>query len=371
MIGNTNIHTSESSTQTDRRMKAFLTLIQASMARLRGYGLVVAGILALLAGVFVFMPDPDPVSVPPIYVAPASDMAITPIPATLDLDARKVALGRRLFLDKRLSADDSIACASCHDLARAGDDGLSVAVGVGGRRGELNTPTVFNSGFNFRQFWDGRAATLEEQVPGPVHNPLEMATDWATVIRKLEADDGYRAAFREIWPDAGNLIRAETVQAAIAEFERSLLTPDSAFDRFLRGEETALDASALRGWDTFRNLGCIACHQGVNLGGNMYANLGVMGDYFAERGKPPGKGDLGRYNVTLREVDRHVFKVPSLRNVARTAPYFHDGCIASLEEAVETMARYQLGIVLAREQRADLVAFLKTLNGRLPEVTPR
>jgi len=174
-------------------------------------------------------------------------------------------------------------------------------------------------------------------------------------------------AFREIWRDG---ITAGHIQESIAEFERGLVTPDSPFDLYLRGESRALSEAARRGWNLFRDLGCVACHQGVNVGGNMYANLGVMGDYFVERGKSITKEDLGRFNVTGREEDRHVFKVPSLRNVEHTGPYFHDGAIADLGKAVDTMARYQLGIELKDEQRRDLVAFLGSLSGTPIGQTP-
>lgn len=298
------------------------------------------------------------------YISPATDQPVTPIPDMLDLDARKVALGRRLFHDKRLSQDDTISCASCHDLSLAGGDAQAVAVGVRQQIGTVNSPTVLNSAFNFSQFWDGRAENLEEQAEGPVHNPIEMDTNWDEVIRKLSRDADYPHAFKAIWPEG---IKPTHIQSAIAEFERSLITPDSAFDRYLKGDLQALSSDARKGWDLFRNLGCIACHQGVNMGGNMYANLGVMGDYFADRGKPVLKSDMGRFNVTGREADRHMFKVPTLRNVARTGPYFHDGSIDSLEDAVSTMARYQLGVELAVPDRLALVAFLHTLNGRMPE----
>lgn len=329
-------------------------------------------LVPLLAGVFAaswygFRGSQDEVPPTPVVAAPATDQAVTPVPRELQLDTRKVALGRRLFHDTRLSADDTVSCATCHLLKKGGMDGLPGSVGIRGQRGQVNAPTVFNSGFNFSQFWDGRARTLEEQVPGPVHSPVEMGTDWKSVIPKLEADKEYAAAFRAIWHQD---VTAEHVQAAIAEFERSLFTPDSAFDHYLRGDSQALDASARRGWDLFRNLGCIACHQGVNMGGNMYANLGVMGDFFADRGGPAKSADLGRFNVTRREEDRHLFKVPGLRNVERTAPYFHDGSIATLEKAVEAMARYQLGITLSGDDRRDLVAFLGSLNGKHPELQP-
>ena len=325
--------------------------------------LLVAAVLSTVlgAGVWLFSSEDAPL-VARTYAPPATDQPITPIPEALDLDVRKVELGRKLFHDKRLSRDDSIACASCHELGRGGMDGRPVAVGVGRQMGSVNSPSVLNSAFNFSQFWDGRAATLEEQAAGPVHNPIEMASNWDQVVAKLSRDAEYGRAFRALWPDG---IQAAHIQSAIAEFERSLVTPNSPFDRFLKGDGAALSAEARRGWDLFRNLGCIACHQGVNMGGNMYANLGVMGDYFGERGTPPAKSDLGRYNVTGREADRHVFKVPSLRNVARTAPYFHDGSVPHLKDAVTTMARYQLGLELSPADRDALVAFLEAQNGRL------
>lgn len=306
----------------------------------------------------------EPVSA---YMPPATEQPITPIPDALALDPRKVSLGRRLFHDKRLSRDDSISCASCHDLNLAGVDASPVAMGVANQRGTVNSPTVLNSAFNFAQFWDGRAATLEEQAEGPVHNPIEMDTNWNDVIRKLSQDAEYKREFKAIWPDG---IKPAHLQSAIAEFERSLITPDSPFDRYLKGDAQALDANARKGWDLFRNLGCIACHQGVNVGGNMYANLGVMGDYFADRGRPLAKSDMGRFNVTSREEDRYRFKVPTLRNIARTAPYFHDGSVEKLERAVESMARYQLGVELSESDRDALVAFMNALNGRLPASAP-
>jgi cytochrome c peroxidase len=335
-----------------------------------GYrGMFVAGGVALAvlwAGVW-FPLAPEPVDAAHPYMPPATELPITPIPDSLYLDLRKVDLGRRLFHDKRLSRDDTISCASCHGLKQAGVDAKPVAVGVANQVGTVNSPTVLNSAFNFRQFWDGRAATLEEQAEGPVHNPIEMASNWPEVINKVSRDARYVRDFKAIWPDG---IKAAHIQNAIAEFERSLITPDSPFDRYLKGDVSALNPEARKGWDLFRNLGCIACHQGVNMGGNMYANLGVMGDFFSERGKPLVKSDLGRFNVTGRDEDRHMFKVPSLRNIARTAPYFHDGSIDKLEKAVETMARYQLGVELSEPDRNALVSFLKALDGRFPEITP-
>ncbi len=296
------------------------------------------------------------------YIPKADSQPIVPIPETMELDPLKIELGRILFHDKRLSTDNTISCSSCHDLNMAGQDGLAVSVGVNGLKGSINSPTVLNSGFAFRQFWDGRAPSLEEQVAGPIHNPIEMDSNWQEVTAKLNKDPLIVTKFQSIWVEG---ITPTNIQIAIAEFERSLITPNSPFDRYLKGDSHSLNDKELKGWHLFRELGCISCHQGIGIGNNMYANLGVMGDYFSDRGHPIVKSDLGRYNITGNENDRYVFKVPGLRNVALTAPYFHDGSISTLEEAVSTMARYQLGIHLSQQQQDYLVAFLNALTGEL------
>ncbi|MGE5467534.1 MAG: cytochrome-c peroxidase, partial [Ignavibacteria bacterium] len=268
-------------------------------------------------------------------------------------------LGAKLFHDTRLSHDDSISCASCHKLDRAGIDERPTAVGIGGKVGKVNTPTVFNAAYNFVQFWDGRAASLEVQAAGPVHNPLEMASDWPEVIGKLSQDRYYRDAFGRLYAVG---ITATAITDAIATFERSLVTPDSRFDRFLRGEKGAITERELRGYHLFKDFGCASCHQGINVGGNFYAGLGVFGNFFADRRKDAPE-DQGRFNVTGKEKDRHFFKVPSLRNVARTAPYFHDGSVRTLPEAIRLMGRYQLGRSLSPEEVELIADFLKTLTG--------
>ncbi len=284
--------------------------------------------------------------------------ALLPLPAVAAPVAAKVELGRRLFFERRLSRDDSIACASCHDFSRGGADRLPTAVGIGRKAGTVNTPTVFNAGLNFVQFWDGRAASLEEQAAGPVHNPIEMGSNWAEVIGKLQQDSGYRNAFHELYPEG---ISGAAIVDAIASYERTLQTPNSRFDRYLRGDNAALNERERLGYRRFLDYGCASCHQGVLIGGNMYQRFGVIGDFFKDR--PPKKEDLGRFNVTGRAEDRHVFKVPGLRNVAVTAPYFHDGSALSLEEAVIVMGRYQLGRELAGDDVAAIAAFLRTLTG--------
>ncbi len=287
---------------------------------------------------------------------------ITPIPLEIKLDQRKVALGQRLFNDTQLSADNKIACVSCHNLNRGGVDGLPRSIGIGGAEGGINAPTVFNSGFNFRQFWDGRAATLEEQIDGPVQHPKEMGASWPEVIARLEKDKGYRDDFAALY---GAGIKPATVKDAIATFERSLITPNAKFDRFLRGQKDALDGEEFAGYQLFKELGCISCHQGMNVGGNMYEKLGLVEDYFAQRGNVQ-KVDFGRYNLTGKEEHRYEFRVPSLRNVALTAPYFHDASASTLEQAVAIMGKYQLGVDLQDAEIVRIVKFLNTLTGEYP-----
>ncbi|MGH7435816.1 MAG: cytochrome-c peroxidase [Polyangiaceae bacterium] len=287
---------------------------------------------------------------------------LEPLQPPPPVDGRLVALGRKLFNDRRLSADDTVACASCHAFEKGGADGRVAAVGIGGQIGAVNAPTVLNSGLNFVQFWDGRATSLEDQVNGPLTNPSEMGSSWAQALPKIRADSDYESRFRALFPDA---VTEDHVRGAIAAFERSLVAVDSPFDRWLRGDATALGAQEQAGYALFKGVGCIACHQGRNVGGNMFQRFGVLADYFADRGHV-SKADYGRFNVTGNEADRFVFRVPSLRYVAHTAPYFHDGSAATLEQAVQVMARYQLGRTLTDDQVASIVAFLKSLAGPLP-----
>jgi cytochrome c peroxidase len=284
---------------------------------------------------------------------------ITPLPLEVQLDRRRVDLGHRLFLDSRLSRDNSTSCGSCHGLATGGTDRRRRSIGIGGAEGDVNAPTVFNSSFNFRQFWDGRAATLEDQIEGPLTHPKEMGSTWPDVVRKLGGDRAYVMAFQALYPDG---IQRANIKDAIATFERSLVTSNSRFDKFLRGDRQALTDRERAGYQRFKAYGCVSCHQGANVGGNMYQRFGVAADYFADRGNIT-KADLGRYNVTGLERDRYRFRVPSLRNVGVTPPYFHDGSAATLVDAVNVMAKYQLGRPLSVEDRDLIVAFLFTLTG--------
>jgi cytochrome c peroxidase len=295
----------------------------------------------------------------PASVRAQTDEPIKPVPTEIKLDPRKVALGERLFNDKRLSRDNTLSCASCHNLSAGGIDGAVASVGIGGAKGPINAPTVFNSSLNFRQFWDGRANSLEEQAAGPIHNPKEMGSNWAEVLGKLGKDAALVAQFKAVYPDG---LQAKNVQDGISAFERSLLTPNARFDKYLRGDKSAISADELKGYELFKKYGCVSCHQGVAVGGNMFQTFGVMGDYFARRGNLT-EADLGRYNVTKSEGDKHVFKVPGLRNVALTAPYFHDGSAQTLGDAVAVMFKYQLGRSASQQDKDQIVLFLRTLTG--------
>jgi len=287
---------------------------------------------------------------------------LAPLPPATRLDPDKVALGRQLFHDTRLSADQSLSCASCHQLDQGGADGRRVSIGVNGALGEINAPSVLTAALNFRQFWDGRAATLEEQAAGPITNPKEMAASWPLVMSRLRNDLALKSKFDQLYPDG---LSPKNITRAIAEFERSLPQP-SRFDRWMRGEHNAISSDEQNGYQLFKKHGCIGCHQGVNVGGNLFQRFGIMTDYFADK-TAITHADLGRYNLTGREEDRHVFKVPSLRNVALTAPYFHDASTSSLHEAVAIMGRYQLGVELPARDIALIAEFLNTLTGeRLP-----
>ena len=290
---------------------------------------------------------------------------IKPIPDDIEVHAEKAALGRALFHDPRLSRDDTVSCASCHDLRSGGDDGRRVSVGIEGKAGLINSPTVFNSGLNFKQFWDGRAGTLEQQIDDPVQSPLEMGSLWPDVVAKLYQDRDYPQRFKALYPDG---ISRDSIRNAIAEFMRSLNTPNGRFDRWLKGDEEALDRVEKHGYALFKYYGCASCHQGANVGGNMFQVFGVLNEYFRKRGNIT-EADLGRYNVTGNPADRHAFKVPSLRMAAHTAPYLHDGSAATLRDAVDAMFEFQLGRDAPDEDKEAIVAFIETLAGESKELT--
>jgi cytochrome c peroxidase len=284
---------------------------------------------------------------------------IQPIRGAMGLDPEKISLGAQLFNDTILSEDNTVSCASCHSLEMGGTNGLRLSVGIGGGIQQINVPTVFNSSLNFAQFWDGRAKTLEEQVSGPIENPLEMGSTWTSVVSRVNANSAYSKQFAKLYAKG---VTKESISHALAEFERSLTTPNSAFDRYLKGDKNALNEEQIAGYQLFEELGCIRCHQGMGIGGNMFQRMGAKRNYFADR-DDLNVHDMGRFNVTGDEYDRHWFKVPSLRNIALTAPYFHDGSAATLVDAIQTMAKYQLGRRLKDQEEQLLLGFLSSLTG--------
>lgn len=297
--------------------------------------------------------------------APAYGEPIKPIPQNNGTDSAKAALGRMLFHDTRLSKDDSVSCASCHELSSGGDDGRKVSVGIDDSLGLVNSPTVYNAGFNFKQFWDGRADTLSEQIDGPVQSSIEMGSVWPEVVSKLFKDESYPALFGNIYSDG---INRANIKDAIAEFIRSLTTPNGRFDRWLNGEADAITPLERRGYTLFKYYGCVSCHQGANVGGNMFQVFGVINEFFKRRGNIT-EADMGRYNITGNEADMHAFKVPSLRMAAYTAPYLHDGSAATLRDAVDAMFEFQLGREAPDSDKDAIVAFIRTLAGESEELT--
>lgn len=285
------------------------------------------------------------------------------VPANVEVNREKMLLGRRLFHDTALSGDNTISCSTCHSLDHGGAEPRATSTGINGQVGPINSPTVLNATFHFAQFWDGRAADLLAQAAGPVTNPIEMGGDWAVIVARLGEDATYPASFEAVY--GANAITQANVLDAIVEYERSLVTP-SRFDRWLGGRDDALSEDEQRGLRLFVDTGCTTCHRGRNLGGDSYQRMGLVHNYFERRGGEVTEADLGRFNVTRAEEDRHKFKVPTLRNVALTAPYFHDGSEAELAGAVRTMAHVQLGRELSDADVASMVAFLRSLTGELP-----
>ena len=286
---------------------------------------------------------------------------VRPIDQVLEYDAAKAALGFALFHDTRLSVDNTVSCASCHALETAGVDNHQYSHGVDDQLGGVNAPTVFNAVYNFVQFWDGRAKTLADQAAGPPLNPVEMASEsFDQIIDKLKADKKFVKEFTAVYPDG---LTAENLTDAIEQFERTLVTPNSAFDKWLRGDDEALTADELDGYELFKKYDCATCHVGPNLGGQSYELMGLRRHYFAERGLELTHEDNGRFKETQLERDRHRFKVPGLRNVEHTWPYYHDGTRETLEEAVRDMGLYQSGVELTAQETDKITAFLKTLTG--------
>lgn len=299
---------------------------------------------------------------------------VRPIDLTAEVDQEKVALGFALFHDTRLSVDNTVSCASCHDLSTAGVDNHQYSHGVDDQVGGVNAPTVYNAVYNFVQFWDGRAKTLADQAAGPPLNPIEMAsTSFDEIIAKLQADKPFAKAFTAVYPDG---LTEANITDAIEEFERTLITPNSRFDKWLRGDNEAITADELAGYELFKKYDCATCHVGPNLGGQSYELMGLRRHYFADRGLELTVEDNGRFKETQFERDRHRFKVPGLRNVEHTWPYYHDGTRETLEDAVRDMGIYQSGVELTSLEVDQITSFLKTLTGEyqgklLTNDTPR
>ncbi|MCP5446151.1 MAG: cytochrome-c peroxidase [Chromatiaceae bacterium] len=283
---------------------------------------------------------------------------IQPIKPVQSINLAQVELGKKLYFDPRLSKSGFISCNSCHNLSMGGTDNLKTSIGDHWQQGPINAPTVLNSSLNVAQFWDGRAADLKAQAGGPIANPGEMGFTHQLAVSVLASIPEYVVEFKQVFGD--DSIDIDKVTVAIAEFEKTLVTPNSRFDRWLLGDKDALTPNELAGYDLFKNSGCIACHNGEAVGGNSFQKMGVMEPYQA---KSPAEGLSA---VTGKDADRFKFKVPTLRNVAMTYPYFHDGEAETLTEAVDIMGRLQLGKQFSEQENAQIVAFLKTLTGDQP-----
>jgi cytochrome c peroxidase len=288
-----------------------------------------------------------------------------PIRATIEspehpLTAEKVALGRMLYFDKRLSKNQDLSCNTCHSLEAYGVDGEATSPGDGGQRGGRNSPTVYNAAGYFAQFWDGRAADVEQQAKGPILNPIEMAMPSSeAVVARLKSIAGYREAFSKAFPGVTDPITYDAVGDAIGAFERGLVTP-ARWDKYLRGDKNALHEGELEGLKIFTNVGCMVCHTGEFLGGTSYQRVGAVEPW-------PNQSDPGRARVTNNAADKMMFKVPTLRNIQKTAPYFHDGSAKTLDEAVRMMGKHQLGLELSDAEVTAIVAWLGALTGELPK----
>ncbi len=304
---------------------------------------------------------------PLVWAAPPSNEPIQPIAPVTAINPAMVELGKKLFFDPRLSKSGFISCNSCHNLSLGGTDNIKTSIGHKWNQGPINAPTVLNASLILAQFWDGRAKDLKEQAGGPITNPGEMASSHELAVEVLQSIPGYVIEYQQVF--GNDNIDIDGVTTAIAEFEKTLVTPNSRFDKWLMGEKDAISKTELAGYKLFKESGCVGCHNGPAVGGTSYQKMGLVAPY-----KTTNKAQ-GRFGVTGEESDRMVFKVPTLRNIELTYPYFHDGGAATLKEAVETMGRIQLGKQFTDEEKTRIVAFLKTLTGdqpsfRLPLLPP-
>jgi cytochrome c peroxidase len=303
-------------------------------------------------------PAPAAPEITPALLAPFKQLPSEVLPTEYTMTEEMITLGRMLFYEPRLSISGTMSCNTCHGLNNYGMDGLRFSFGHTGNPVGRNTPTVYNAALHVSQFWDGRAATVEEQAKGPILAGGEMGMPSAEyVVGVLQSIPGYRPYFEAAFPETDDPITYDHVGQAIGAFERRLMTP-GRFDQFLGGDMTALTMQEQRGLVLFVKTGCAGCHNGPALGGTLYTTLGAK--------EPYTTNDLGRYNVTGAERDRYAFKVPSLRNIAVTGPYLHDGSIPTLESMVQLMARHQLGRQLSHDDLDDIVTFMRALTGEIP-----
>ncbi|MEZ5576067.1 MAG: cytochrome-c peroxidase [Candidatus Competibacteraceae bacterium] len=299
-----------------------------------------------------------------------------PEPADNPTTEAKVALGKMLYFDTRFSSTGTVSCFSCHNVMEGGDDHRPTSIGVHGQVGGRNAPTVWNSAFLSAQFWDGRAPSLEEQAKGPPTNPIEMGmANLDATIARIQAIPGYKPYFAAAFGQ-GDTVTMDNAAKAIAAYERTLITPDSAYDRYVKGDKKAMTEQQVRGMDTFAKTGCTACHSGPTFNGS--ANLPMGQGFFMKFPIFPGSvyetqykltEDLGRQTVTQQDADKHLWRVPTLRNLTYTAPYFHNGSVQSLDEAIRVMAKTQLNKELTKNEVQDIVAFLGALDGPFPQQT--
>ncbi|MBS0289456.1 MAG: c-type cytochrome [Proteobacteria bacterium] len=288
--------------------------------------------------------------------------AILPIPYPPSDNQTKVNLGKILFKENLFSKNNTLSCNSCHMLNKGGDDNIPKYVGLDKKIGLINTPTILNASLNFRQFWDGRVKTLAAVIEDHLHDPTIFANNWETIINRINSDPKLYQAYQSAYNHA---MSSTEIKEALTLYINTLLTPDSPFDRFLQGDKSALSEEAKKGFELFKSYGCITCHQGPGIGGNLYQKFGIYKDYFATK-KTINKADFGLYNVTGKPEDKYVFVVPSLRNVALTAPYLHDGSAATLEEVIQLMGIYQVGQPIQKFDVPYIVKFLQSLTGKLP-----
>jgi cytochrome c peroxidase len=296
-----------------------------------------------------------------------SQEPIQPLEAPKITNPAKVELGKQLFFDPRLSRSGFISCNSCHNLSMGGSDNLKTSIGDRWQQGGMRAPTVLNSSLNIAQFWDGRAKTLADQAGGPIANPIEMNSSHAAAESMLNTIPGYRTEFKQVY--GVDKIGFDQITDAIAAFEATLITPNSRFDQWLKGDKKAITANELAGYELFKNAGCVACHNGPAVGGGSFQKLGLVHEY------KTSNPSIGRAGVTGDESQRMMFKVPTLRNVELIPPYFHDGAASTLSQAVETMGWIQLGRRFTDDENAKIVAFLKTLTGdqpsfKMPQLPP-